>query len=61
MKKTAILCAMLSLAVSACTSKPVAPQCPKLPPVPAWVMQPAPNLMQPLNRIITPSERESGK
>ena len=32
-------------------------QCVKLPPPPAWIMQPPPDWQTPLNGIISPSER----
>ena len=56
------LCAlMLPLVVSACGSMPPAPPQPELvchrpPAPPAWLMQPAPDLLTPLNGIISPYE-----
>ncbi len=55
-----MLCGLtLMLAASGCTSLPPAPppavECPKEEPPPAWVMEPAPNLIQLLDRIISPS------
>lgn len=56
---------MLILGASGCTSVPHAPppavECPRPEPPPAWVMEPAPNLIQLLDRIISPSGLESGK
>ncbi|MNL49383.1 Lipoprotein Rz1 precursor [compost metagenome] len=56
---------MLTLAASGCTSLPPAPppavECPKPEPPPAWVMEPAPNLIHLLDRIISPSGLESSK
>nr|OYN49448.1 hypothetical protein B7L51_19455 [Pectobacterium carotovorum] len=46
---------MLLLAVSGCASTSSS----KPPPPPAWMMQPAPDLLTPLNGIISPSESES--
>ena len=40
-----------------CTSKQSVSQCVKLPPPPAWIMQPPPDWQTPLNGIISPSER----
>ena len=39
------------------TSKQSVSQCVKLPPPPAWIMQPPPDWQTPLNGIISPSER----
>nr|WP_141220106.1 Rz1 family lipoprotein [Escherichia coli] len=51
---------MLPLVVANCASTPSAPTpCVKPPPPPAWIMQPAPDLLTPLNGIISPSESES--
>ncbi|AUZ19842.1 hypothetical protein AL509_29650 [Achromobacter xylosoxidans] len=36
-------------------------ECPKPAPPPAWIMEPAPNLIQLLDRIISPSGLESNK
>lgn len=56
---------MLMLGASGCTSLSPAPppavECPKPEPAPAWVMEPAPNLIQLLDRIISPFGLESGK
>ncbi|WP_240766103.1 Rz1 family lipoprotein [Escherichia coli] len=56
------LCAlMLPLVAAACASTQSAPQpCQpvKPPPPPAWIMQPAPDLLTPLNGIILPSGSE---
>ncbi len=56
---------MLMLAASGCTSLPPAPppavECPKPEAPPAWVMEPAPNLIQLLDRIISPSGLEFSK
>ena len=53
---------MLTLGVSGCASRrPVPPpalECPQPEPPPAWVMEPAPNLIQLLDRIISPSGLE---
>ncbi|EEW0310817.1 TPA: hypothetical protein GLW93_24910 [Escherichia coli] len=55
-----MLCVMmLPLVVVGCTSKQSVSQCVKPPPPPAWVMQPPPDLLTPLNGIISPSENES--
>ena len=43
--------------VVGCTSKQSVSQCVKLPPPPAWIMQPPPDWQTPLNGIISPSER----
>ncbi|QDJ57239.1 hypothetical protein CBR72_21685 [Bordetella hinzii] len=54
---------MLMLGVGGCTSVPPAPppavDCPKPAPPPAWIMEPAPNLIPLLDRIISPSGPES--
>jgi len=47
------------LALSACASKPIVPVCPQLPKPEAWILTPAPDLMQELNGIITPYEIKS--
>ncbi|KNE28228.1 hypothetical protein AFM18_08700 [Achromobacter spanius] len=56
---------MLILGASGCTSLPPAPppavECPKPEPAPAWVMEPAPNLIPLLDRIISPSGLGSGE
>ncbi|OKP25612.1 hypothetical protein BSQ35_03865 [Serratia liquefaciens] len=52
--KLMICSVMLPMAVAGCGSAPrVQP-----PPPPAWLMQTAPDLLTPLNGIITPSESE---
>lgn len=57
--KTMVCGLMLTLGASGCTSVPPAPlpavECPKLAPPPAWIMEPAPNLIPLLDRIISPS------
>ena len=58
LKLEMMLCVMmLSLVVVGCTSKQSVSQCVKLPPPPAWIMQPPPDWQTPLNGIISPSER----
>ena len=53
-----MLCVMmLPLVVVGCTSKQSVSQCVKLPPPPAWIMQP-PDWQTPLNGIISP-QREA--
>nr|WP_259150532.1 Rz1 family lipoprotein [Erwinia rhapontici] len=49
---------MLLLAASGCSSMPNARSNPP-PAPPAWMMLPAPDLLTPLNGIISPSESES--
>ncbi|OQP32373.1 hypothetical protein B2J69_13960 [Pantoea latae] len=51
----------LLLVASGCTSKPAVQPCQRVkPPAPAaWMMQPAPDLISPLNGIISLSEVES--
>ena len=58
LKLKMMLCVMmLPLVVVGCTSvKQSVSQCVKLPPPPAWIMQPPP-WQTPLNGIISPSER----
>ncbi|CAK8736320.1 hypothetical protein SODG_000032 [Sodalis praecaptivus] len=51
------LSAMWLTVVVGCRSVPPAPTCPLVPP-PAWMMQPAPDLLTPLNEIISPSDDE---
>ncbi|HAK9035966.1 TPA: hypothetical protein J1201_000238 [Escherichia coli] len=54
-----MLCVMmLPLVVVGCTSKQSVRPCMKPPPPPAWIMRPAPDLLTPLNGIISPSESE---
>ncbi|HAJ0479102.1 TPA: hypothetical protein HL460_06060 [Escherichia coli] len=50
---------MFLLVVSGCTSKQSVRTCIKSPPPPAWMMAPAPDLLTPLNGIISSSEIES--
>ncbi|MET6795450.1 Rz1 family lipoprotein [Citrobacter braakii] len=58
-RKTLIsLSVMLLLGVSGCKSPPDVPRTER-PAPPAWMMQPAPDLLTPLNGIISPSESES--
>nr|WP_318369628.1 Rz1 family lipoprotein [Enterobacter sp.] len=52
------LSVMLLLGVSGCGSTPPA-QRTERPAPPAWMMAPAPDLLTPLNGIITPSESGS--
>ncbi|EMV3394312.1 Rz1 family lipoprotein [Escherichia coli] len=55
-----MLCVMmLPLVVVGCTSKQSVSQCVKPPPPPAWMMLPAPDLLTPLNGIISFSESAS--
>ena len=60
MKQTVfvIVCAM---ALSACASLEPAPvlAAPKPPPVPAWILEPGPNLRNLLDALISPYEKES--
>nr|WP_320157394.1 Rz1 family lipoprotein [Klebsiella oxytoca] len=49
---------MLLLASVGCNSTPDAPRTER-PVPPAWMMLPAPDLLTPLNGIISPSESES--
>ncbi|TPD93760.1 hypothetical protein FJP68_14630 [Pantoea vagans] len=57
-KRLSIGCMMLLLAVADCSSMPpVGSNSPLAPP--AWMMHPAPDLLRPLNGIISPSESES--
>nr|WP_269212149.1 Rz1 family lipoprotein [Lelliottia nimipressuralis] len=49
--------AMLLLAVSGCNSTQTAPRTER-PAPPAWMMQSIPDLLTPLNGIISPSESE---
>ncbi|OCZ56617.1 hypothetical protein A7P23_11505 [Achromobacter xylosoxidans] len=54
---------MLMLGASGCMSVPPAPppavECPMPAPPPAWIMEPAQNLIPLLDRIISPSGLES--
>ncbi|WP_407643527.1 Rz1 family lipoprotein [Buttiauxella massiliensis] len=50
---------MLLLALSGCASPLSALVCPQPPAPPAWMMLSAPDLLTPLNGIISPSESES--
>ncbi|HCN5210836.1 TPA: Rz1 family lipoprotein [Escherichia coli] len=52
------LSAMLLLANVGCSSTPIVSRVER-PAPPAWLMAPAPDLLSPLNGIITPSEQES--
>ena len=59
LKLKMMLCVMmLPLVVVGCTSKQSVSQCVKLPPPPAWIMQPPPDWQTPLNGIISP-QREA--
>ena len=50
LKLKMMLCVMmLPLVVVGCTSKQSVSQCVKLPPPPAWIMQPPPDWQTPLN------------
>ncbi|MDU2278943.1 MAG: Rz1 family lipoprotein [Klebsiella sp.] len=51
---------MLALASAGCVSKQNVPQTERPAPA-AWAMLPAPDLLTPLNGIISPSESESSK
>ncbi|WP_410547479.1 Rz1 family lipoprotein [Achromobacter sp. SIMBA_011] len=57
--KTTACGLMLMLGANGCTSVPSAPapavECPTPAPPPAWIMEPAPNLIPLLDRIISPS------
>ena len=55
-KAEMMLCVMMLLAVVGCTIKQSVSRV-KLPPPPAWIMQPPPDWQTPLNGIISPSER----
>ncbi|WP_413787393.1 Rz1 family lipoprotein [Pantoea agglomerans] len=52
---------MLMLVISGCSSTQTAQPCQRvnLPAPPAWMMQPAPDLLTPLSGIISPSGSES--
>ena len=52
---------MLPLVVVGCTSKQSVSQCVKLPPPPAWIMQPPPDWQTPLNGIISTREADHAK
>ncbi|MDD8119796.1 lysis system o-spanin lipoprotein Rz1 [Escherichia coli] len=55
-----MLCVMiLPLVVVGCASEPSVHPCVKPPPPPAWMMQPAPDLLTPLSGIISSSGSES--
>lgn len=62
MKRIAYVTAC-ALALSACASlEPARPcQTPKAPPVPAWILEPGPNLRNLLDKLISPYETESTK
>lgn len=52
-----ILLFVLAVALSGCASQqtvPIIEQAPKLPPTPAWILEPGPNLQQMLDKIILP-------
>ncbi|ENZ7743145.1 lysis system o-spanin lipoprotein Rz1 [Klebsiella pneumoniae] len=57
-KPLSVCIAMSLLAVSGCSSTPDVPR-KERPAPPAWMMQPAPDLLTPLNGIISSSESES--
>jgi len=61
--KRIVAAMLLALALSACGSLQRAPepQQPKRPPVPSWIMEPAPNLRAMLDKIISPYSTESTK
>ncbi|PAV10911.1 hypothetical protein CBG25_01000 [Arsenophonus sp. ENCA] len=52
------LSVMSLMVVAGCTSKQSVPVCPPIPAPPAWMMQPAPDLLTPLNGIISLSDDE---
>jgi len=54
------LTAFVAILLSGCASMPDAPP-PKTepPPVPAWILEPGPSLIQLLDRLITPFEKAS--
>lgn len=60
MKRTVYVLVM-PLALSACTSLQPArqPQPPASPPVPAWILEQGPNLLDLLDKLISPSEKAS--
>ncbi|KAB8305787.1 hypothetical protein EH227_24815 [Rouxiella chamberiensis] len=61
-KKLLAICVWLLIPVlSSCASTPrvIPSECPKPALPPAWMMQPPPDLLTPLNQIISPSETES--
>ncbi|WKM71842.1 Rz1 family lipoprotein [Klebsiella oxytoca] len=57
-KPLSVCIAMSLLVVSGCSSTPDVPRMERPQPA-AWAMLPAPDLMTPLNGIISPSESES--
>ena len=60
--KRIVFATALILALSACASLEPAPASqvqPKRPPVPAWILEPGPNLIQLLDALISPYEKES--
>ena len=58
LKLKMMLCVMmLPLVVVGCTSKQSVSQCVKLPPPPAWIMQPPPDWQTPLNGLFHLRER----
>ena len=61
MKRIAFVIGLM-LALSACASLEPAPAltpAPKRPPVPAWILEPGPNLIQLLDALISPYATES--
>ncbi|MGC0781463.1 lysis system o-spanin lipoprotein Rz1 [Pantoea agglomerans] len=59
LKPLSISCMMMLLLASAGCSSTQHAQSNPPPAPPAWMMQPAPDLLTPLNGIISPSESES--
>lgn len=62
MLKISLFVIVSLLALSGCASQPSAPPsyvCPKPPPVPAWILEPQPNLIPLLDQLITPYEKVS--
>ncbi|MDS1619840.1 Rz1 family lipoprotein [Escherichia coli] len=59
-KKLMLCSIVLMLTVSGCSSTPSAPTClpDDTPPPSDWMMRPAPDLLTPLNGIISPSDGE---
>ena len=57
--KLTALAAISLLALSACSSTPPVQSCPKLPLVPAWLMQPEPDLIPHLDNIVKPNQLPS--
>ena len=52
--KMKILLFVLVVALSGCASPQTVPTIAKLPPTPAWILEPGPNLQQMLDKIILP-------